>query len=275
VAVYEIATGTVRRVEGFATAEREVRGAKRVMGPSSATVAGELVYAGNRADSSVCAIDAASLKRGACVVLKTPPDGLQYVARTKEIWATTPRAKSIVVLDASDPAKLSIKTEIGLPGDPEGYAVDEAKALFYTNLEDKDRTLAIDVRSKKVLSDWPAGCGSEGPRGLALDTSRSRVFVACTASVNVLDGAGRRLAQLDTGAGVDNIDYLDARRLLYVAAGKAARLSIAKVSDNGGLQLAASVPTASGARTVVADANGAAYLIDPEQGRVLSVSPPP
>ncbi|HEY3451903.1 MAG TPA: hypothetical protein VGK67_36430 [Myxococcales bacterium] len=275
--VLETATGALKRIEGFATQEREIHGATRRMGPSSATLGAGFVYAGNRADSSVCAIDVATLQRGACVTLASSPDGLQYVAATKEVWATTPRAKSITVLDASDPAKLVAKAEVPLDGEPEGYAVDEAKGLFFTNLEDKDRTLVIDVKTRKVLSDWPAGCGAEGPRGIALERARGWAFVACTDAVEVLDlaHAGTRLSRLDTGAGVDNIDYLESRRLLYVAAGKAARLTVAQVGDDGSLRPVVSVPTSAGARTVVVDASGASYLVDPAQGRVLRVASPP
>ena len=76
--VLEVATGKLTRIQGFPTTEREVRGQKRKMGPSSATVGDGFVYAGNRGNSDVCAIDAAKLTKGACVTLPTPPDGLQH-----------------------------------------------------------------------------------------------------------------------------------------------------------------------------------------------------
>src|SRR4051812_44981697 len=48
-------------VAGFATGTIERNGAKRRVGPSAATVGVGTVYVGNRADSSVCAVDASSL----------------------------------------------------------------------------------------------------------------------------------------------------------------------------------------------------------------------
>src|SRR5205823_1784315 len=51
-------------VPGFPTAEVERHGTKRLVGPSSATVGDGVVYVGNRGDSSVCAIDADSLRVG-------------------------------------------------------------------------------------------------------------------------------------------------------------------------------------------------------------------
>jgi hypothetical protein len=273
--VLDTAPGTMTRIEGFATAEREARGQKRVMGPSSATLGLGVVYVGNRATSEICAIDASKLVRGGCVKLASAPDGLQYVGATKEVWVTTPRDKSLTILDASTPLQPSAKGTMSLAGEPEGYGVDEAHGTFYTNLEDKDRTLQIDARTRRVTADWPAQCGSDGPRGLALDLARGFVLVACTDHVEVLDAAhgGALLSKLDTGGGVDNIDYLPASSRLYVAAGKAARLTVAHVDERGALSVVGSAPTADGARTVVVGADGAAYLVDPLHGAVLVLTP--
>ena len=76
-----------------------------------------------------------------------------------------------------------------------------------------------------------------------------------------------------TGAGVDNIDYDEDSGLLYAAAGDAAQLTIARVSDTGRPTITALVPTTRGARSVVAGPNGCAYLIDPVGGRILRVEP--
>jgi DNA-binding beta-propeller fold protein YncE len=163
---------------------------------------------------------------------------------------------------------------IALDGAPEGYAVDEARGVFYTNLEDKDKTVVLDVKTRKVTATWDARCGGDGPRGLALDAQRGLLFVACTDRVKVVDAAhgGAQLSELATGEGVDNIDYVDASRQLYVAAGKAGTLTIARVDDKGGLTAVGTTPTAPGARVVVAGADGTAYVADGKQGRVLVVT---
>src|SRR5262249_43755833 len=88
--VIDVTSGAVTRIEGFPTQEMERRGKKRIVGPSSATVGGSHVYVGNRGDSSVCAVDASSLKKAGCVTLDSMPDGLAYVAATHEVWVTTP-----------------------------------------------------------------------------------------------------------------------------------------------------------------------------------------
>lgn len=232
------------------------------------------MYVGNRGDSSVCSIDASSLQKGACVTLDSMPDGLAYVASAKEVWVTTPRAKSIVVLDAATPGALAVKTKLDFEGEPEGYAVDDSRGMFYTNLEDKDRTLAIDIRGHAVVKTWWPSCGEDGPKGLALDHARNFLVVACSDRVKVLDAGhdGKELSSVATGDGVDNIDYSEARHAVYAGAARAAKLTVAIVDEAGKLAPAATVATATGARNGVVTEDGVTYLTDGPDGKVLVVS---
>jgi DNA-binding beta-propeller fold protein YncE len=273
--VVDASNDRVARVEGFPTAEMERSGTKRTVGPSSAAVGDGVVYIGNRGDSSVCAVEAESLRRGPCVKLESLPDGLAYVASTKEVWVTTPRDKSIAVLDAGATGALAWKAKISLDGAPEGFAVDDGRGVFYTNLEDKDRTLTIDITSRQVTRTWLSGCGEDGPRGLALDHDFDFLFVACRDRVMVLDAGhdGKRLCTITVGDGVDNIDYLEPRRELYAAAARAATLTIARLDPQGGLTPLTVVATVSGARNAVVTEEGTAYLTDSPEGKILSVAP--
>jgi DNA-binding beta-propeller fold protein YncE len=200
------------------------------------------------------------------------PDGLAWVAATREVWVTTPRDRSITVIDA---AAAAVTARIGLPGAPEGFAVDDARGVFFTNLEDRDRTLVIDSRHRRVTQTWLAGCGDDGPRGLALDRGRDVLFVACTNRVMALDAAhdGRRLSTIAVGDGLDNIDYVEPRRELYAAAARAAKLTVARLDSGGQLTLLATVATAPGARNAVATDDGTAYLADSRAGRLIIVAP--
>jgi DNA-binding beta-propeller fold protein YncE len=273
--VLDIASGNFTRIEGFQTQERELHGKKRILGPSAASVGDGFVYVGNRATSEICPIDVTTLKSAPCIKLPEAIDGVAYVASAKEVWVTTPRDQALTVLDASKPAILEPKTVVRVDGEPEGYAVDDAHGLFFTNLEDKGSTLAIDIKTHRVEATWAPGCGPDGPRGVAVDRARRFVIVACTDHAQVLDAAhgGAPLGKLDTGAGVDNIDYLAEKQLLYVAAAKAARLTIAHLDDQGQLTVTQTAQTSEGARNAVADANGTAYVADPLTARLLVVSP--
>jgi DNA-binding beta-propeller fold protein YncE len=267
--VFDTATASFTRVDGFKTTEKDVKGKKRTMGPSAATVGDGVVYIGNRASNEVCPVDRKTLKPGRCLPLSSPTDGVSYVASAREVWVTTPKDKTLTILDASKPDSLKEKTTVKTDGAPEGYAVDDAHGVFFTNLEDKGGTLAIDVKTRKVKATWSADCGADGPRGVAFDAAHNFVVVACTDHLQILDCAhdGARLGRLETGAGMDNIDLLDAT--VYAAAAKAARLTVAKIDDKGQFAVVATGDTAEGARNAVADARGNVYVPDAQGARLL------
>jgi DNA-binding beta-propeller fold protein YncE len=269
--VFDTAAGSFTRVDGFKTAERESKGKTRTMGPSAVAIGDGFAYVNDRATSEVCAVDAAKLTLGKCFKLPSPGDGVEYVAAAKEVWVTTPRAQTITVLDASKPDALKPKTAIKLDGAPEGYAVDATRGVFFTNLEDKNKTVLIDLKTHRPKATWPLDCGSDGPRGVAVDAEHGFVFVACTDHLLVLDGShdGAKLATVDTGAGVDNIAWLAPQRLLYAAAGKAARLTVARIDDKGQATVVATGASTEGARNGVVDASGNAYVADPVNARLL------
>jgi DNA-binding beta-propeller fold protein YncE len=152
-----------------------------------------------------------------------------------------------------DGKTLAQKAKLTFEGLPEGYAVDARRGRFYTNLEDRDRTLVIDLKTQETVATWNPSCGKEGPHGLAVDSQAGHLFVACSTLAEVLDAGrdGAILSMVDTGNGVDDINYAPATHLLYVGAARAAKLTIAHADDNGRLAIVAQVPTHEGARSGV------------------------
>jgi DNA-binding beta-propeller fold protein YncE len=187
------------------------------------------------------------------------PDGIAYVASQKELWVTTPRDKSIRVLDGKT---LDEKAKLTFEGNPEGFAVDTKRGRFYTNLEDKDLTLAIDLATRKTVATWKPACGEDGPHGLRVDSNAGHLVVACSARVEVLDAAhaGEVLSSIDTGDGVDDIDYSPVTHLLYVGAAKAGKLTVASIDARGKMAVEASVATHAGARNPAVTDKGVVYL---------------
>jgi DNA-binding beta-propeller fold protein YncE len=276
----------VSQVTGFKTGEVELRGRKVPLGPTAVSVGDGVVYIGNRGDSSLCVIDAQTLKREECLEVApvsagpaSAPDAVVYVAATKELWVTTgappigvPSAdKTIQVFDASEPRHLKLKLKIPLEGSAEGYAVDNQRGVFYTNIEEAGKTVAIDVRSHKIVGQSKV---HDDLQGLTLDSARGLLFVACGDHVVSLDVAhgGRVVDSLVTGPGLDNIDFSPEQKVLYAAASVTATLSIIDVADDGKFHLKALVPTVKGARGVIAGKGETAYLIDPAEGRILKVT---
>jgi DNA-binding beta-propeller fold protein YncE len=241
------------------------------------TLGDGVAYVGNRGNNQVCAIDVRAMRVGGCVALDVMPDGVALVPSAHEVWVTTPGTHSLTVLTVDGLAAPRAAATVTLDGDTEGYAVDAARGVFYTNLEDRDRTLAIDVATRRVTSTWVPGCGEAGPRGLEIDPARRLFFVACTDHVVTLDLAhdGAILGSVATGAGVDDLDYDPSRRLLYVASGATGMVRSVRVDERGGLQIAASATTAPGARNAAVDAQGRVYVVDAAGGRLVIAEPLP
>jgi hypothetical protein len=272
--VIDAKTEQVTAIEGFPTKEVDRRGKKMTTGPTSATVGDGVVYIGNRADSSVCAVDAATLEKRDCATLDSSPDGLQYVAATKELWVTTPRDKSIRIFDVAAPGHPTAKDKIAFEGEPEGFAIDNAHGVFYTNLEDKDETLAIDVKTRAITKHWQPKCGEDGPKGLALDAAANHLIVVCPDHIETLDGNGQIIATLQVGKGLDAIDLVPARHLVAAAGGGVAKISFATLEADGKLVEFASIATTRGARNAVLAANGTAFVAVGPSGSILVVPAP-
>lgn len=272
--VIDTVTGVIQQIGGLPTAEITNGERKRTVGPSSATVGIGTVYVGNRADATICAFDAKTREQRACGHVPSMPDAVSYVANTKEVWTTTPNDNTIRVLDATT---LAEKASIALTGAPEGYAVDARRGLFYTNLEDGDRTLAFDVHTKKQVANWASACGEAGPRGMVLDARGDYLFVACTDRVESLDVRhhGRIVSSVATGKGVDSIDYSSSKRQIFAGAAKSGDLTVIDVDRSGHLKATAHVITSAGARNGVLAANGALYLAHSVNNELLVVSRTP
>jgi len=273
--VVDTSNGSVREVSGFPTNEVELRGRKRVQGPSGVSIGDGVVYIGDRADSSVCAVDEKTLERKSCGHIDSTPDGVVYVAPTKEVWVTAPRDKSVRILDSQT---LNQKEKLTFEGQPEGYAVDAKRGRLYMNYEDKDLTTAIDLKTRKTVAKWASACGEDGPHGLSVDQDTGFLFVACSTQAEVLDAghSGEKLSSISTGDGVDDLTYSPATHTLYVGAARDARLTVARVDAAGKLSLIAQVPTHEGARNGVVTKDGTVYLAHSQLGQLpglIVVSP--
>ena len=257
--VVDVATNNVRQISNLPTAQVQGRGGTRTLGASGVSIGNGVVYIGNRGSSQVCAYNARTLAPVACQRLDARPDGVAYVAPTKEVWVTTPGEQGIRILDATT---LAEKTKLTFPGNPEGYAVDAKRGRFYTNLEDKDRTVAIDLKTHATVATWNPACGGGGPHGLGLDTAAGHLFIGCDALAEVMNvgGDGAVVSKVDTGDGVDDIHYEAATHLLYVGAARAATLTIARADNAGMLTIVAHVATQTGARNAAVAKNGTVYL---------------
>jgi DNA-binding beta-propeller fold protein YncE len=271
--VVDASTGAITRIEGFATKEVDGRRGKRTVGPSGAALgAPGTVYIGSRGDSSICAVDEKALKKGTCTTLDAMPDGIEYVASTHEVWVTTPGDKSLRILDEHT---LAQKARLVYDGEPEGYAIDVARGRFFTNLEDKDLTLVIDLVTHKTIATWHPSCGEDGPHGLRFADADARLIVACSAELHVLDAGkdGAIIGKVAIGDGVDDLDFIAASHTIYAGGGEAGELAVVDMAPTGALTLRTKVPTAPGARNGVVTSDGTIYLQHARGSELVVIAP--
>ena len=277
-------TDAVSQITGFPTGEIERRGKKITLGPTAASIGNGVVYVGNRGNATLCIINAKTFTRGECVPASPDRDvdtgwsalrcGYARALRSRHapLWVATRLRQSLfkcsmLPIRSGSNGNQKFRSTVWQKATP---SINE-RGLFYTNMEEPGKTVAIDVRSHKIVAEWNPG--SSDLQGLALDSVRRFLFIACGDHVVSIDAGhdGKVVDSIKTGAGLDNIDYSADAKVLYAAASQAATLTIAEVGNDGKFHLKATVPTAKGARGVVAGKGDTAYLIDPAEGRILKL----
>ncbi len=232
--------------------------------------AGKYGYISDGGGNAVLVFDRATLATVATIPAGTNPDGIVFEPATQTVWAFNGRSKDATVIDA---ATWKVLVTIPLPGKPEFPAVD-GKGLVFDNIEDKNEIVQLDALGDKS-AQWPVGNrfaewplkDCDGPSGLAIDTSASRLFSVCgNKHMAVVDSnTGKVLATPAIGDGPDAAVYDPAHKLAFASCGE----GILSVVDAGapGYPTIESLPTQRGARTMAYDsATGRIYLVTADFG---------
>lgn len=244
-------------------------------GVTSADEGRGFLFAADRGAQRLVVVDPKDGRVASSAKLAASPDYVRYIEPTGEVWVTQPDKDRIEIFRLEgNPPKPVHDAFLEVPGGPESLVVDVERGRAYTNLW-KSTTVVLHVKNRGTVAKWDNGC--EGSRGIAFDAERSFFFVGCAEGAGVtLDvKTGKVLGKVQTGKGIDIIDYSPTLRHLYLPGGKSATMGIASVSATGALTLLTEVPTAPGGHCVVADASGRAYVCDPKAGRILVVPDAP
>jgi DNA-binding beta-propeller fold protein YncE len=194
------------------------------------------------------------------------PDAILYHRGARRVFTFNGRGRNVTAVEA---ASGEVAGTIALDARPE-FAASDGAGPVYVNLVDKNSIAVIDPRDLKVMSVWPL-TGCEGPSGLALDAAARRLFAVCGNKVmTVVDAvSGRVLGSAPIGAGVDAAAFDAAARLAFASCGEGV-LTAVRVNPDGAPEVARSVPTQRGARTMA---------LDPRTHRIFLVTadfgPPP
>lgn len=177
------------------------------------------------------------------------PDAILYDPPTRRVFSFNGRGRNATVIDA---VSNEVIGTIALDAKPE-FARSDGKGHVYVNLEDKNSLAVIDSRDLTVQSVWPiAGC--EEPSGLAIDVGAGQLFAVCDNHVMaVMEAAtGRVLGTVAIGAGPDGAGYDPGTRLAFASCGEGV-LTAVRRAPGGAPEVAQSLPTQRGARTMTLD----------------------
>lgn len=256
-------------ISGFSERARYVGGHDD--GVTSADVGPAVLYATDRTSGRLTVIDARSNALVESAKLAAHPDYVRYVASTQEVWVTEPDAEQIEVFSADGSGGRPVHSaSIAIQGGPESLLVDADRSVAYTHLW-RGSTVAVDIHSHTIGARWPNGCRSS--RGIALDRQHGFVLAACAeGKVTALDVRdGNQVSSIETGAGVDIIDFDPRSRHVYIPSSKTATLLVASLSPEGQLAPVGQVATGSGGHCVTVDEQHNAYVCDPSHGRLLVI----
>jgi len=260
-------TRAVWAITGFSAKERYAGGHDD--GVTSAVAAGDVIYATDRTSQRLAVIDAAARRIVRSVALAAHPDYIRHVAPTHELWVTQPDADQIEVFGiGADPRQPKHAAVIAVAGGPESLVIDAGRSRAYTHLW-RGATVALDLQTRAVVGKWKNGCRSS--RGIVLDAARGQIISACAeGKVTVVDVQHHRVvSELQTGGGVDVIDYDPAAHRVYIPCAHTATLVVASLAADGHLARLGTLHAPGAGHCVVVDRRGNAYVCDPAHGRLL------
>jgi hypothetical protein len=197
------------------------------------------------------------------------PDAILYDPSSQRVFTFNGRGRNATAIDARTDAVVGT---IPLDAKPE-FAATDAKGRVYVNLEDKNSVAVIDPAKLTVESVWPlAGC--EEPSGLALDAPHERLFPVCGNKVMpVLDAvSGKVLGTAPIGGGVDAAAFDPGTGLAFASCGEGT-LTVVRTGPSGRPEVAESVTTQRGARTMALDlAKHRVFLVTADFGPAPAAS---
>jgi len=257
----------VTSIAGFST--RTTYDGGHGEGPTSVEEAASKLWVTDRTSRSLVSVDPQTRTLGKSTPLAHGPDYVRFVAATSELWVTEPDADRIEILKLGGDGNLSAAGAIDVKNGPESLVIDERRGRAYTHRWQRS-TLAIDVKTRSVVAEWPNGCSAS--RGIALDSTRGFLFAACregAVSVLDIDHGGRILSTLRQGSGFDVIGYSEKLGHLYLAGGECGCWVILGVKSGGKLALLERGTAPAATHCATADDAGHFWVCDPKAGRLL------
>ncbi len=203
-------------------------------------------------DGAVVVFDVKTYQVLGKIKAEADADGIIYDSASDKILLVCGDAGVLVPISPNvDPQSGSADPEVDLGGKPEFLAVD-GKGKAFINLTDKDLVAVVDTKTMKVIAKWSTAPGG-APVGMSIDQSKGRLFVGCRKPQKLIvmsTDDGKILADLPIGAGVDATAFSGDG----FASCRDGTLTVVRETKPGSFEVAQTVSTALGARTMGIDA---------------------
>jgi len=243
-------------------------------GPTSVDEGHGFLFVTDRTSGKLTVVDPSASAIVGSTALASRPDYVRFVATTNELWVTEPGSSQLEVfsLPQADPRTPAHAAFIALNNGPESLVVDNKRGKAYTHRW-QTSTVALDLATRMVTTEWPNGCASS--RGIALDEEHGWLFVAClegTTSVLDVDYAGKIISTIAQGSGFDVVGYSSSLGHLYLAGSACQCLITLGISGNGTLSFLGRQDAPADTHCATSDDVGHAWVCAPDSGEVLRVS---
>jgi DNA-binding beta-propeller fold protein YncE len=207
------------------------------------------VYVANAGDGSVRVLRGDDLAPVGRVELGDDADNVRVDAGRNRVIVGYGKGALAVI----DPATRTKAADIRLKGHPEGFQIDETGTQVFVNVPDARDIEIVDLAAGSTRSVPMQAAGSNFP--MAIDAAAHRVLVVFRSPPTLMGLStkdGHVAAKLETCGDADDV-FVDTRRhRVYVSCGEGV-VDVLEQTDTGYRRLAR-VPTVSGARTSLFDA---------------------
>jgi YVTN family beta-propeller protein len=213
-----------------------------------------LVFTSNRGENTVSVFAPGTERESFKIKVGVKPNGLAF-DRTRNILIAAnvgdPSIPDSYTVSVVDVARRERIAEVKVPGRTRWAIYDESREVFFVNIADPARIIAIDARSPDKISreyDIPAA----GPHGLDLEPATGRLMCACDAGVLLAIDPDSGDVVGDVGlSGAPDVIFLDhSLGRLYVAVEDPGVIDVIDVKAMCREEL---VPTEAGAHTLALD----------------------
>jgi DNA-binding beta-propeller fold protein YncE len=179
----------------------------------------------------------------------TNPDAILYDPASKRVFAFNGRSHDVTVFGATSG---QVDSTIELGGKPE-FSRADGKGKVYVNIEDLSEVVEIDSRNLAITRRFSIAPGEE-PSGMGFDIEHHCIFSGCgNKLMTVLDTEfGKVIATVPIGEGCDGAGFDPEMRLAFSSNGEGT-LTVVRESSPGKFEVAETVTTQRGARTMTID----------------------